>query len=482
MRKTKSFGLFLCLVLTIILNVACLPRGVLAENLAEPGSLIPVIGFSSDSVYNGEPQVLAVVNPVADEPDLNPELIEITYKGVQTNGETYPLSKIPPSQAGIYMVFAAYQGDEAYQSIEDKKEIKIKPIELKTSEFFTEKPIAKIYDGNTSVPENVLTGLGNGGVVDADINEVSFNYKAASFLFKDVKPVNSNLVILKEITVSGDKGKNYLIVDEKVDEKKELKPLTSINISLGASIQPKPVEVLLSGQDKVYDGTPNLYDYQLSVNKTDLIQGEELGVFGAENFYPYYGEIDTQQKDVGNYYVWATGGFYLYGINGTNTENYTINNQTIISKKKYDITPATVTVIPAYVSKIESEADPVLTYTVWQDDSGDGFNKGLYVDDVMFGSLEREAGEAVGLYDIFVGSLNNANYRIILADSADKFEIIKKEEVVATYEGNDYSNGGDGGDLKEEESPVPYMGIALLFLLLIAGAIFFGKNRLTKMD
>ena len=35
---------------------------------------------------------------------------------------------------------------------------------------------------------------------------------------------------------------------------------------------------------------------------------------------------------------------------------------------------------------------------------------------------------------------------------------------------------------KEEESPVPYMGIALLLLLLIAGAIFFGKNRLTKMD
>lgn len=332
------------------------------------------------------------------------------------------------------------------------------------------------------MPENALTGLANGGVVDADINEVTFNYKAANFLFKDVKPVNSNLVILKEITVSGDKGKNYLIVDEKVDEKKELKPLMSINISLGASILPKPVEVLLSGQDKVYDGTPNLYDYQLSVNKTDLIQGEELGAFGAENFYPYYGEIDTQQKDVGNYYVWATGGFYLYGSNGTNTENYTINNQTIVSKKKYNITPATVTVIPAYVSKIQGEADPVLTYTVWQDDSGDGFNKGLYVDDVMFGSLEREAGETVGLYDIFLGSLNNSNYRIILADSGDKFEIIKKEDAVATYSGNDYSNGGNGGDLKEEESPVPYMGIALLFLLLIAGAIFFGKNRLTKMD
>ncbi len=478
MKKTKCIRLFLCLVLMIILNATSFPLGILAENLAEQGSLIPIIGFSSDTVYNGEPQVLATVNPVTEEPDLNPELIEITYKGIQANGATYPLSTIPPSQAGTYMVFAAYRGDETYQSIDDKKEIKIMPIELRTSGFFIEKPVAKIYDGTTSVPENALKGLKNVGVIDADINKVTFNFKSASFLFKDVKPANSNLIILKEMTVSGDQGKNYIIVDEK----QETKPLASIDISLGAGILPKPVEVLLAGQDKVYDGTPNLHDYQLSVNKTDLIQGEELGAFGAEDFYPYYGEINSRQKDVGNYYVWASGGFYLYGIDGTNPENYIINNQTIISKKKYAITPATVTVIPAYVSKIQGEADPGLTYTVWQDDSGDGFNKGLYADDVMFGSLEREAGEAVGSYDIYLGSLNNSNYRIVLADGANKFEIIKKEDAVAVYGGNDYSNGGNGATEKEEESPVPYMGIALLLLLLIAGAIFFGKNRLTKMD
>jgi hypothetical protein len=478
MKKTKSFRLFLGLILTIILSLACFPISVLAETEAEQGTLIPIIVFSSDPVYNGEPQILAAVNPVADGPDLNPDLIEITYKGIQANGEVYPLSTSPPSQAGTYKVFAAYRGDQTYQSIDDEREINIKPIELKTSEFFTEKPISKIYDGNTSVPENVLKGLGNAGVIVADINEVTFKYKSTNFLFKDVKPVNSNLIILKEMTVSGDKGKNYVIVDEK----KEIKPLASIDISLGANILPKPVEVLLAGQDKVYDGTPNLHDYQLSVTKTDLINDEQLGAFGAESFYPYYGEINTRQKDVGNYYVWATGGFYLYGIDGTNAENYTINNQTIVSKEKYAITPATVTVIPTYVSKIQGEADPALTYAVWQDDSGDGFNKGLYADDVMFGSLEREAGEAVGSYDVFLGSLNNANYRIILADGADKFEIIKKEEAVAVYGGNDYSNGENGAVVKEDESPMPYMGIALLLLLLIAGALFFGKNRLTKMD
>ena len=478
MKKTKGIRLFWGLVLTIILNVGSFPIGVLAENQADQGTWTPIIVFSSDPVYNGNPQVLATVNPAVDGPELNPDLIKITYKGIQANGETYPLSTIPPSTAGTYMVFAGYRGDDAYQSLDDNKEIKIKAIELKTSEFYTEKPVTKIYDGNTSVSPNTVKGLGNSGVIDTDLNAVIFNYKLASFLFKDVKPVNPNRIILKEVTVSGDKAKNYLIVDDN----KATKPLTSIDISLDASILPKPVQVILTGQDKVYDGTPNLHDYQLSVTKTDLIPGEELGAFGAENFYPYYGEIDVQQKDVGSYYVWATGGFYLYGIDRTNAENYTINNQTLVSKKKYAITPASVTVIPAYVSKIQGEADPPLTYTVWQDDAGDGFNKGLYADDVMFGSLEREAGEAVGSYDIFLGSLNNPNYRISLADGTDKFEIIKKEDVVAVYGGNDYSNGENGATEKEAESPVPYMGIALLLLLLIAGAIFFGKNRLTKMD
>ena len=135
MKKTKGIRLFWGLVLTIILNVGSFPIGVLAENQADQGTWTPIIVFSSDPVYNGNPQVLATVNPAVDGPELNPDLIEITYKGIQANGETYPLSTIPPSTAGTYMVFAGYRGDDAYQSLDDNKEIKIKAIELKTSEF-----------------------------------------------------------------------------------------------------------------------------------------------------------------------------------------------------------------------------------------------------------------------------------------------------------------------------------------------------------
>lgn len=499
MKKTKSNRRFLCLIVTIILLVTCSPLGVLAQSsneawlndtdtgmndellgdAVELGMLIPIISFSDDVVYNGNPQILATINPEPDSLDLNPEMIEITYKGIKSNGEAYAQATLPPTDAGTYTVLAKYQGDDSYMSIEETREIKIKPLELKTTEFFTEKPITKIYDGNTKISDNAIQGLGNSGVVNTDINAVSFGYKSASFLSKDVKLNNPNMVVLKEVVISGSKGKNYIIVEEK----KETKPLTSLDVFLVASINPKPVEVFLAGQDKVYDGTANLYDYELTINQADLIKGEEVGAFGAENFYPYYGDMGIQQDYVGTYNVWATGGFYLYGINGTNADNYSIKNNTIISTKKYEIAPAAVTVIPSYVSKIEGEPDPALTYVVWQDDSGDGFVKGLYGDDVLYGSLEREEGETPGTYDVYQGSLNNFNYNISLVDGKDKFEIIKSEDAIAAYTGNDYYNDMSGtGEAKVEKEKVAYFRIALLLVLLIAGGAFFGKNRLTKMD
>lgn len=487
MKKTQNNRRFLVLILTIILIVVCFPTGVLAEpddrngdklkvNEDVSGVLLPIITFSNNVVYNGNQQSLAVISPDPDSPELDPGRIEITYKGINANGDVYSESTVPPTDAGIYTVMARYKGDDTYANTEETKEIQIKPIALKTTEYFTDKPISKIYDGNINVPENTTVELKNKGVLTADLSSIAFTYKSANFLSKDVKSVTPNVVILKDITVTGNKKNNYTIIEEK----NEVKPINSITVSIGASIMPKPIEVMLSGQDKVYDGTSNLYDFELSINQDDLIKGEEVGAFGAENFYPYYGEISIQQKDVGNYYVGATGGFYLYGINGTNVDNYMINNETIISKKKYAITPASVTVIPSYNSKIQGDTDPLLPYVVWQDESGDGFTKGLYSDDVLYGSLEREEGEAEGSYDVYLGSLNNANYFISIVDGGDKFEILKGEEAIAAYSGNDYYNH-TGGVTVEEKSKVAYFRIALLGVLIIAGGIFFGKNRLTNM-
>lgn len=453
----------------------------LSENEVANGSLVPVISFSDDVFYNGLQQMLVEVSPIPDGPELNPKLIEINYQGIKMNGDTYAKSTTPPTDAGFYTVVAGYQGDEAYRNYRETKDITIKPLELKTTDFFTEKPIKKQYDGTITVPEKTIVGLNNTGVIILDRNQVEFKYKSANFISKDVKLTGLNAVVLKEVTISGDKGNEYIIVDEN----KEKEPFKSIDISLPASVDPKPIDVILLGQDKVYDGNASLSDYKLLVNQGDLIKDDELAVSATEKFYPWYGETNTRQKDVGSYYVWATGGFYLYGINGTNSDNYHIKNETITSNKKYAITQAGVTVIPAYVTKLQDEVDPALAYAVWQDESSDGFVKGLYGNDVMYGALERESGESVGSYDIFLGSLNNSNYRITLVDGKDKFEILKRDDRAATYIGNNYENGstevGENEEIEEKDT-VQYFRVAMLIILLIIVGGVFGKNRLTKMD
>jgi hypothetical protein len=501
MKKTNSGKYFICLVLTIILIVACFPIGVvgsvpknndlmiarvslktgakLTASIETRGTLTPVVNFYENATYNGYAQPLAAVNPASDGPELDPALIVITYQGIKFSGETYQKSSIPPTDAGIYTVTAGYQGDDAYRSYKETKDIKIKPIELKTTEFFTEKPISKIYDGTINVPENSIVGLSNKGILEGDKKAVGFKYKTASFLSKDAKTDGLNAVVLRGISIDGDKAKEYLIVEET----KTANPLKSVDISISASILPKPIEVVLVGQDKVYDGSAILNSYEMQIEQNELIQGDAAEARATENFTPWYGTSSTQEKNVGEYYVWANGGFYLYGINGTNADNYAIKNPAITSKKKYAITPASVTVIPSPVSKIQGEPDPALPFVVWQDDSGDGFVKGLYGNDVLYGSLERESGEAVGTYDVYLGSLNNPNYKITLKDGEDKFEILKDEDAVAAYAGGDYNDDGSGSSQgQEKDASVNYFRIALLLVLLIGVGAFFGRNRLTKMD
>ncbi|AFA47139.1 MBG domain-containing protein [Acetobacterium woodii] len=508
MKKSTGGMKVLSLVLICVIILSFFPIGVIGEvgynrnvtvgdnriktsfkltgNDLSTGTLVPVITFSEAVVYNGRSQNLAEVNPIVDGPELDSELIEITYQGTKLNGDTYPKSLIPPTDTGTYTVVAGYQGDKAYKAYAETKTITISPLELKTTDFFTTKPISKIYDGTVNAPDNIITGLNNTGVLETDLKDVKFNYKSASYLSKDVNLTGINAVILKEVTITGDKGTEYSIVDdEDKDGDGEEKPSKNIDISLVANINPKMIEVILVGQNKVYDGSAILNDYKLLVRQADLIKGDEVAVSGSEQFYPWYGTINTKQKDIGNYYVWAIGGFSLQGLNGTNSNDYMINNFSLVSKLKYAITPASVTVIPSYITKVEGTPDPVLTYAVWQDESGDGFVKGLYGNDVLSGSLTRESGEAIGTYDIYLGSLNNPNYKLSLADGKDKFEITKGKEVAATYVGNDADNNtttGSGEIAEEKKSPVPYLGIAMLLILLIAVGVFFGKNRLTKMD
>ena len=124
------------------------------------------------------------------------------------------------------------------------------------------------------------------------------------------------------------------------------------------------------------------------------------------------------------------------GNSGTDVGSYTVTvtgkgNYKDTAKATWEITPATLTVIPvANQSKKFKEADPALTYNCSGNVSGQtpAFN----------GKLDREAGENAGSYKILQGDLalkdngafKVANYTLKMVSPAVKFEITKADAPV----------------------------------------------------
>lgn len=136
----------------------------------------------------------------------------------------------------------------------------------------------------------------------------------------------------------------------------------------------------------VYDGT----------SKSLAISGELPA--GSDVTY-----TNNSRTEVGSQEVTAT-------IIGSNFTSFNLTAE-------LSITPATLEIVAdSGQSKLYGESDPELTY------SATGFGEG---DDesILTGTLERTAGESVGMYDILLGSLNaGTNYLIDFTGA--EFEII----------------------------------------------------------
>lgn len=101
-----------------------------------------------------------------------------------------------------------------------------------------------------------------------------------------------------------------------------------------------------------------------------------------------YASTTTAPKNVGTYSVTASSIDANY--NGSKTVNFTI-------------TPQPVTVTAAAKIKAYGSSDPTLTYV----------SSGLLGSDAFAGTLTRTAGEAVGSYDILIGTLSaGSNYSV----------------------------------------------------------------------
>jgi len=484
MIMTKTGKQFLSLVSMICLIVICLPSGIFALESDQ----IDFISFSENVTYNGSPQVLAEINEPIDGKALDPLLIEITYEEITDNGKASAEITEPPIEPGTYLVTVKYEGDENYQSYIESKEIIIKPIELKPTDFITKGPATKVYDGTTNVADGVIEGLSNSGVLEKDLSDVNFSYSSSEFTSKDVNPIELNKIILNDVTISGDKGAFYHLIPNpdlpNIDPILVIPDKDSVTVELSGKITPKPVGMLLIGEDKVYDADARLDGYDLNYNAEDVIKGEEIGVRTTDAFNPWYGEMTAQIKDVGEYYVWASEGFYVYGLGETNINNYTVEKDPIRSIEKYTITPIPVIVEAWFQSKIEGDPDPELTYVIWLDYGSDQqYNEGLLGEDIFSGSLNRTQGESPGKYDISIGTLNNPNYTISFENGENMFEIRPMPEISSTSSTSGLSTSSTSGSSTStdiQEDPIENNSlISKLFLsgMAIVGGAFFMKMR-----
>ena len=232
----------------------------------------------------------------------------------------------------------------------EAKEISLSAVEIQD----------KVYDGTTDAA--VLTAMVS-GMEAGDSLSVVTDSASASFVSKNVGAdieVNADGFVL-----AGADRNNYIL---KSDSFKTTADITKANLT-----------IYTQNISKIYGDN----DPEFTFSADGLKMGDSITDLGRSNTGTNVGSYDID----------------LYILNdGNNGNNYNVT----LHSGKLTIIPKNITVTADTQTKVYGEADPELTYQV----------NGLVGDDMLAGSLEREAGEDVGEYAITQGTLANSNYKI----------------------------------------------------------------------
>ena len=228
---------------------------------------------------------------------------------------------------------------------------------------------AKTYDGTTDV---TLSGGTLVGILSGD--DVTAVYPASGTASE--KNAGTRSVTFSPIVLNGSDKDNYILTAQ---------PAVSVVIS------PKPVTASVSVSDKVYDGNTTA-TASCSFAAGDIVAGDVVTASAAGTF---------DNKDAGTGKTVTLSGITK---NGAGKGNYDI---TVPAGTTASITPAAITVTPDSGTKAYGQSDPAFTYKIT---SGT-----LVASEALTGILKRDAGEAVGDYEIIQDTLttaNNPNYDI----------------------------------------------------------------------
>ncbi|RZS76432.1 hypothetical protein EV199_2317 [Pseudobacter ginsenosidimutans] len=171
---------------------------------------------------------------------------------------------------------------------------------------------------------------------------------------------------------------------------------------------------------KVYDGNTNgtIAATDLEFASGDIINSDEVQASLSSTAVSY----DNKNAGTGKTIELPLSSI---GLTGNDAGNYVIGNSTVLSFSNASITPAHVSITANAQTKVYGEPDPGFTYT----------ETGLIGNDLISGSLSRDAGENAGAYDIRQGTFSaGSNYSISFTSA--KLTITKATQTITWAQAN----------------------------------------------
>ena len=347
--------------------------------------------------YDGQPHGITAGVYHGDERIAEADIIYMSSSGYKSAEE--------PTDVGMYQVMASYKGDSKYACVDAKytrlfikqKAVTVTPNAPQNPIYYRDQMPEFTYtvtdeNGNT-LSEEEIASLGTISVVKTP---------------EDVTPGHYTIKAQVE-----NPNKNYNITCGE----------TTFDI-LARPITIKTMDMAIEYGDDVPDVDYYIYDMNGELADAAIVSGAD---FPSLSF-----SIEGQEE--GKHL--AANATYVINVSGLDNANFDV---TYVGGS-LTVNPRKINISIDSKKKVEGDADPELTYTVSR---ATGEAVAQAVEDTAAASavvegdelgvtLTREAGETVGLYDIYANVEGlNSNYALAeTPDGTDKFEIVKKGTVI----------------------------------------------------
>ena len=347
--------------------------------------------------YDGQPHGITAGVYHGDERIAEADIIYMSSSGYK--------SAEKPTDAGMYQVMASYKGDSKYACVDAKytrlfikqKVVTVTPNASHNPIYYRDQMPEFTYTvtdekGNT-LSEEEIASLGTISVVKTP---------------EDVTPGHYTIKAQVE-----NPNKNYNITCGE----------TTFDI-LARPITIKTMDMAIEYGDDVPDVDYYIYDMNGELADAAIVSGAD---FPSLSF-----SIEGQEE--GKHL--AANATYVINVSGLDNANFKVT----YVRGSLTVNPRKINISIDSKKKVEGDADPELTYTVSRA-TGEAVTQAVedtaaasavVEGDELGVTLTREAGETVGLYDIYANVEGlNSNYALAeTPDGTDKFEIVKKGTVI----------------------------------------------------